>query len=76
MAFNLDNALFARAKWQLRILIPCWAFQIVVLLCLMAIFAYRLAETMEHYSDEKENGQVPMVEIVYVFFFVSCKVPY
>jgi len=45
-------------------LIPFWAVQVSILLCLMGIFAYRLAETFEHYDDEKNNGEAPMVEVV------------
>ena len=63
-ALELDQALFARARWRLRILVPCWIFQILVLLCLMGIFAYRLAETFEHYSEQKQNGEAPLVEVV------------
>jgi hypothetical protein len=66
MSVDLDQVLFARARWRLRFLIPCWGFAMSVLLCLMGIFAYRVAETLEHYDEEKKNGQVPMVEIVYV----------
>jgi len=65
MSINLDQVLFARAKWNLRLLVPCWAFQLVVLLCLMGIFAYRVVDTVEHYSAEKDNGSIPMVEIVW-----------
>ncbi len=70
MSVDLDQLLFARAKWRLRLLIPCWTFQIAVLLCLMGIFAYRVAETVEHYDEENKRGQIPMVEIVYVAGFV------
>lgn len=63
---NLNQVLFAHAKWRLKLLVPCWTFQIIVLLCLMGIFAYRVVDTVEHYSEEKENGSIPMVEIVYV----------
>lgn len=63
---NVDHVLFTRAKWRLKFMVPCWAVQILVLLCLMGIFAYRVAETVEHYSDEETAGEMPMVEIVYV----------
>lgn len=45
-------------------MIPFWAVQVSILLGLMGIFAYRLAETFEHYDDEKNNGEAPMVEVV------------
>ncbi|KAK0713034.1 hypothetical protein B0T26DRAFT_649315 [Lasiosphaeria miniovina] len=62
---SLDQILCARAGWRLRYLIPCWIFVISVLLCLMGIFAYRLAETLEHYNDNKEQGQAPVVELLW-----------
>lgn len=66
MAINVDHVFFQRAKWRLQLLIPAWIFQIVILLGLMGIFAYRVAETVDHYSESKQNGQIPMVEIVSV----------
>lgn len=66
MAINVDHVFFQRAKWRLQLLIPAWIFQIVILLGLMGIFAYRVAETVDHYSESKQNGQIPLVEIVSV----------
>ncbi|KAK3319839.1 hypothetical protein B0T19DRAFT_273157 [Cercophora scortea] len=65
---NVDQVLYSRAGWRLRFLVPCWTFQVAVVLCLMGIFAYRLVETFEHYDESKKNGQIPMVEVVYVLF--------
>jgi len=65
-SIDFDQVLFTRASWRKLVLVPAWLFQILVLLCLMGIFAYRLAETFEHYDDEIEKGQIPMVEIMYV----------
>ncbi|KAK5662573.1 hypothetical protein OQA88_8486 [Cercophora sp. LCS_1] len=62
---NVDQVLFTRAKWRLKFMVPCWGVQIVMLLCLMGIFAYRVAETVEHYSDEEATGRIPTVEIVW-----------
>ncbi|KAK0611583.1 hypothetical protein B0T14DRAFT_331928 [Immersiella caudata] len=62
---NLDHVLFSRSKWRLKLLVPCWTFQLLVLLCLMGIFAYRVVDTVEHYSEEKNNGSIPTVEIVW-----------
>ncbi|KAK4160114.1 hypothetical protein QBC43DRAFT_347507 [Cladorrhinum sp. PSN259] len=64
-SIDFDQVLFSRASWRKTVLVPAWLFQVVVLLCLMGIFAYRLAETFEHYSDEKNNGEAPMVEVVW-----------
>ncbi|KAK1831235.1 hypothetical protein QBC39DRAFT_96318 [Podospora conica] len=65
MAVNVDHVFFERAKWRLQLLIPAWIFQIIILLGLMGIFAYRVAETVDHYSESKKNGHIPMVEIVW-----------
>ncbi|KAK3384949.1 hypothetical protein B0H63DRAFT_174396 [Podospora didyma] len=62
---DLDQILFSRAGWRLKFLIPLWMFQIAVLLCLMGIFAYRLAETFEHYEEHDKMGQLPIVEVVW-----------
>lgn len=64
MSLDLDQVLYARAGWRKAVLVPIWTFQILVLLCLMGIFAYRLAETFEHYEDEIKDGKAPIVEIV------------
>lgn len=61
---DLDQVLYARAGWRKTILIPLWIFQVAVLLCLMGIFAYRLAETFEHYEEMNKLGEVPIVEVV------------
>lgn len=72
-SIDFDQVLYARASWRKLVLVPAWLFQILVLLCLMGIFAYRLAETFEHYEDEIANGQVPMVEIMYVHLYAAHK---
>ncbi|KAL2176692.1 uncharacterized protein P884DRAFT_330387 [Thermothelomyces heterothallicus CBS 202.75] len=64
-SLDLDQAMHARARWRKAILIPLWIFQIAVLLCLMGIFAYRLAETFEDYEKRDKQGEVPIVEVVY-----------
>jgi hypothetical protein len=65
-SLDLDQVLYARAGWRKAVLIPLWTFQILVLLCLMGIFAYRLAETFDHYEEANQLGQVPIVEVVCV----------
>jgi len=65
-SLDLDQVLYARAGWRKAILVPLWTFQIAVLLCLMGIFAYRLAETFEYYEERDKAGDVPIVEVVYV----------
>ncbi|KAK3897999.1 hypothetical protein C8A05DRAFT_19340 [Staphylotrichum tortipilum] len=64
-SIDLDQVLYARAGWRKALLIPLWMFQIAVLLCLMAIFAYRLAETFDHYEELDKLGEVPIVEVVW-----------
>lgn len=65
-SLDLDQVLYARAGWRKAILIPLWAFQVTVLLGLMGVFAYRLAETFEHYEEHDKLGEMPIVEVVYV----------
>jgi len=65
-AIDLDQVLYARARWRKTILIPLWTFQMLVLLCLMGLFAYRLAETFDNWEQEIAEGKVPVVEVVYV----------
>ncbi|KAK4192247.1 hypothetical protein QBC35DRAFT_244588 [Podospora australis] len=65
MSIDLDQVLYSRASWRKTLLVPGWVFQIFVLLTLMGIFAYRLAETFEHYAEHKNNGQAPLVEVVW-----------
>ncbi|KAK4124613.1 hypothetical protein N657DRAFT_680562 [Parathielavia appendiculata] len=65
MSLDLDQVLYARAGWRKAVLIPLWVFQVAVLLCLMGIFAYRLAETFEHYEELDKLGEVPIVEVVW-----------
>ncbi|KAL2151293.1 hypothetical protein VTH82DRAFT_6391 [Thermothelomyces myriococcoides] len=65
MSLNLDPVLQARAQWRKAILIPLWLFQIAVLLGLMGIFAYRLAETFEDYNERDKHGDMPIVEVVW-----------
>ncbi|AEO59919.1 hypothetical protein MYCTH_2065741 [Thermothelomyces thermophilus ATCC 42464] len=64
-SLDLDQVMHARARWRKAILIPLWIFQIAVLLCLMGVFAYRLAETFEDYGERDKQGEVPIVEVVW-----------
>ncbi|KAH6623522.1 hypothetical protein F5144DRAFT_539750, partial [Chaetomium tenue] len=64
-SLDLDQVLYARAGWRKAILIPLWIFQVTVLLGLMGIFAYRLAETFEHYEEHDKLGEMPIVEVVW-----------
>ncbi|KAI1851300.1 hypothetical protein JX266_003375 [Neoarthrinium moseri] len=60
-----DQAHFDRARWRKRVLLPCWIIQIPILLTLMGIFSYRLSNTVNTYKEEKQKGNVPMVEFVW-----------
>ncbi len=64
MSLDLDQVLYARAAWRKAILVPLWTIQMAILLCLMGVFAYRLAETFEHYEEHNKMGNVPLVEVV------------
>ncbi|KAL1838421.1 hypothetical protein VTJ49DRAFT_2673 [Mycothermus thermophilus] len=71
---DYDTVVYARAGWRKRILVPMWTFQVAVLLCLMCLFAYRLAETFEHYDEAKRRGRPPTVEVVWEGSNVACNV--
>jgi hypothetical protein len=63
-SLDVDQALYARARWRKAVLIPLWTAQVFLLLCSMGVFAYRLAETLEHYEERDQLGEVPVVEVV------------
>lgn len=64
MGETSDLAQFKRAGWRMLLLIPCWTAQIAMLLGLMGIFTYRLAETIEHWDEMRAAGDTPRVELV------------
>ncbi|KAK4249964.1 hypothetical protein C7999DRAFT_12215 [Corynascus novoguineensis] len=64
-SLDLDQVLHARAAWRNTVLIPLWIFQVAVLLCLMGIFAYRLAQTFKRYQERNKMGDMPIVEVVW-----------
>jgi hypothetical protein len=66
MVYHRDQAHFDRAQWRKAVLVPFWFAQITLLLALMAIFAYRLAETIRTYEENDKRGTVPTVDVVWV----------
>jgi hypothetical protein len=66
MVYHREQAQFDRARWNLYILIPNWILQLLLMVCLMGLFSYRLAETIENYEEQDQQGMVPIVEVVYV----------
>ncbi len=64
MVFHRDQAQFDRAGWLKAVLLPLWIVQIAVLLGIMGVFSYRLAETVENFEANDKAGSVPMVELV------------
>ncbi|KAI1645257.1 uncharacterized protein F4817DRAFT_344191 [Daldinia loculata] len=66
-----DNAQFDRAKWRKRILLPCWAIQILILLGIMGLFSYRLSRTSKTWRDQQAQGEDPTVEFVWEMVNVS-----
>lgn len=60
MGKHRDQAKFDRAEWKLRILLPCWVAQISLLLILLGISAYLLANAM------KDDVEVRGTAIAYV----------
>lgn len=59
-----NQAQFAHARWRLAIVIPAWTGQVAILLGIMGIFCYRLAETLDEWDAMREAGDVPRVELV------------
>lgn len=47
-----QQAQFDRARWRMAILLPCWTLQLLLMLVITAIFAWRLASTV----DQEDNG--------------------
>ncbi|KAL2163425.1 hypothetical protein VTH06DRAFT_5482 [Thermothelomyces fergusii] len=64
-SLDLDQALHARARWRKAILVPLWLFQMTVLLCLMGMFSYRLAESLEAFDERDKHGEMPIIEVVW-----------
>jgi hypothetical protein len=59
-----NMAQFARAGWRMVLLVPVWMAQIALLLGLLGIFAYRLAETVDDWDEMRAAGDTPRVELV------------
>lgn len=62
MGKHRDQAKFDRAEWKLRILLPCWVAQVSLLLILLGISSYLLANAM------KDDVEVRGTAIAYVYF--------
>lgn len=60
MGKHRDQAKFDRAEWKLRILLPCWVAQVSLLLILLGISSYLLANAM------KDDVEVRGTAIAYV----------
>ncbi|KAL2268399.1 hypothetical protein VTJ83DRAFT_3245 [Remersonia thermophila] len=71
-SLDYDQLLYSRAGWRKRVLVPLWTFQVAILLCLMCLFTYRLAETFDHYEEGKQRGRPPTVELVWEASNVAC----
>ncbi|EFX03787.1 hypothetical protein CMQ_715 [Grosmannia clavigera kw1407] len=65
MVSHRNQTQFERARWRKALLFPPWILQIAMLLSLMGIFSYRLAETVENYEENNKNGKMPVVELVW-----------
>ncbi|RYP69883.1 hypothetical protein DL771_005826 [Monosporascus sp. 5C6A] len=60
-----EQAIFGRARWRKRVLLPCWIAQTLLLLSLMALFSYRLSQTLSTWKSKEEDGQIPTVEFIW-----------
>jgi hypothetical protein len=64
MSHHRQQGQFDRARWRGLILGPFWFLQIALLLCLMGVFSYRLAETSELLKDKGKRASVSTIKIV------------
>lgn len=71
MTFHRNQAQFVSARWRRAILFPIWVFQTVLLLAILGVFSYRLAETAEHFDENRKAGKVPTVELAWEVTNVS-----
>ncbi|ERS95427.1 uncharacterized protein SPSK_01715 [Sporothrix schenckii 1099-18] len=71
MTFHRDQEQFVRARWRRGILFPAWAVQAALLLGVLGVFSYRLADTAEHFADNRAAGKVPSVELAWEVTNVS-----
>jgi len=62
-----EQAQFDRAHWRLALLVPLWIAQIAVLLSMIGIFAYRLANSIDELQDNDKSNDDPTLLIVYDF---------
>ncbi|KAJ2898433.1 uncharacterized protein MKZ38_003940 [Zalerion maritima] len=60
-----EQAQFDRAGWKIGLLILVWLMQITLMLCLMGLFSFRLADTVDHWTDEEHTFKVPVVLLVW-----------
>lgn len=65
MSFHRNQALFQRARWRRRILVPLWTFQAALLFAILGIFSYRLAHTLTYFEKDRADGKTPTVELVW-----------
>ena len=59
-----EQALYDRAEWRPLLLIPAWIVQILLMLGIVGLFAYRLADTLGSRADEGHSLHVPVVLMV------------
>lgn len=71
MTFHRNQAQFVRARWRRAVLFPVWSFQVALLLAILGVFSYRLAETAEHFAEDRAAGKVPTVELAWEVTNVS-----
>lgn len=60
-----EQAQFDRAHWRLALLVPLWIAQIAVLLSMIGIFAYRLANSIDELQDNDKSNDDPTLLIVW-----------
>ncbi|PNY27265.1 Uncharacterized protein TCAP_02815 [Tolypocladium capitatum] len=62
MANHRAQAQFDRAKWRLALLAPPWALQLLLATSMMALFSWRLGDTVKHYDEREREGETPTID--------------
>ncbi|KAF4774712.1 hypothetical protein HER10_EVM0002654 [Colletotrichum scovillei] len=66
MVLHRQQAQFDRSRWRMALLVPLWILQLLVFLVVIALFSWRLSDTLRNWETEEETkGMFPMVEVVW-----------
>ncbi|KAK1638867.1 hypothetical protein BDP81DRAFT_370529 [Colletotrichum phormii] len=66
MVLHRQQAQFDRSRWRMALLVPLWILQLLVCLVVVALFSWRLSDTLRNWETEEETKEMfPMVEVVW-----------